>query len=615
MTALDQLVSANVSPLARHFASFCQELDGNASNTALLTAGILAEHNTYGDTCLDLSAYANTTLLLDKDENTIFTAPALDTWRNDLSCQFVGTKEENRPLVLDGSRLYLRRHWREEKIITEALLARTVPVDYDTSTLKKRLDALFRPKSNNDKGTAGQKLAASIALTRRLAVITGGPGTGKTTTITKILALLLEQKPDLRIILAAPTGKAAARLSESIGQQINELAGTITSEVLNRLPRDAATLHRTLVWMRDGFDYNADNPLPCDCLLIDEVSMVDQNMMANTLAALPDGCRLILLGDRNQLSSVEAGSVLGDITGHGQTLTLSPERTGELQALLSNNLSRETSTDTPTIADCVTELTHSYRFASSGGIGILADAVREGDTDTAESILQNPDEKLSWIKAEGKEPPKQVFDLALENYRPVLEAKSVEDALVKFNQARILTARAEGPWGEPAIRERLETRMRNERLIKQKPGTPYTGQPIIIRRNDHETGLFNGDTAILWPDENNTQDKKELFAWFKIDGKLKPFSLHQLPEWQTAWTLTVHRSQGSEYDNVLLVLPAVESRVVSRELIYTGITRAKKHCTIVAASEPLKKAIAYSQLRHSGLAISLGWTDDSLTAG
>ncbi len=607
MSVLDQLITADISPLARHFTHFCQQLDESASSTALFTASLLAERNTHGDTCLDLSYHANTVLLRDKDDNVLFTAPPTDSWRNDLSCQFIGTADQNRPLILDGNRLYLRRHWREEIVIAEKLLARTEPVNFDSDKLKARLSELFVPTTVDDKGTAGQKLAAAMALTRQLAVITGGPGTGKTTTVTKILALLLEQQPTMRILLAAPTGKAAARLSESIGQQTDNLTSIVAADTLKQIPCEAATLHRMLGWHADGFNYNATNPLPCDCLLIDEVSMVGQDMMANTLAALADGCRLILLGDRNQLSSVEAGSVLGDITGQSQPLTLSPQRASELQTLTGDSLICEIKAGTPAIADCIAELQYSYRFTSSGGIGLLAEAVKQADARTITSLLKNPDEKITWIEAEGREPPKRLIDLALENTRSVFNANTAAQALDEFNKARILTARAEGPWGETAIKERLEKAMREERLITTEPDRAYKGQPIIIRRNDNETGLFNGDTGILWPDEDNASNKTELCAWFEINATLQPFSLQQLPQWKTAWTLTVHRSQGSEYNNVLLVLPAIKSRVVSRELIYTGITRAKQHCTIVTTSELLNKAIKNNQPRHSGLAMRLQW--------
>jgi len=339
--------------------------------------------------------------------------------------------------------------------------------------------------------------------------------------------------------------------------------------------------------------------------------MVGQEIMASTLAALADNCRLILLGDRNQLSSVEAGSVLGDITGHGQPLTLSPQRSKELQALSGEKPAREVKADSPAIADCIAELEYSYRFAESGGIGKLAQAIKQGDSTAIEALLGKPDQEISWIDAEGNEPPKRIIDLALDNYRAIFKAKTASEALAEFNKSRILTARADGPWGETGIRERLESAMRQEKIIRANASELYKGQPIIIRRNDHnDTGLSNGDTGILWPDSDS--NKKQLFAWFEINGELKSFSPHQLSDWQTAWTLTVHRSQGSEYEKVLLVLPAIESRVVSRELIYTGITRAIRHCTVLMMPSQFLQNTRLKYHRTSGLYKRLGWqTEDN----
>ncbi|RMG58497.1 MAG: exodeoxyribonuclease V subunit alpha [Gammaproteobacteria bacterium] len=595
--------NATLPALARHFARFCRQLDGAADTLALATAAVLAARNLEGDTCLDLRRLSGQPLLRDEEGQSLLDAPALETWLDTLPCGFIGAGESNRPLVLDGPRLYLRRHWQEEVQIARALLARTGPVEYDPQWLKERLQALFPEKPGDEgKGAAGQRLAAAMALTRRLAIITGGPGTGKTTTVTRILALLLEQEPDLRIMLAAPTGKAAARLRESIEAQTSKLGEQVNAAVLEQMPREAATLHRLLGWGRDGFAWHADNPLPCDCLLIDETSMVDQGLMAATLAALPAQARLILLGDRNQLSSVEAGSVLGDLTGQGETPALDPARAAELEALTNHAATRPVTADAPPLHNCVAELSYSYRFASGGGIGRLAEAVNAGDANKASAILREADAELDWIDAEGEEPPQAVIRQALEWYSPVFEADDPAEALRRFNRARILTARADGPWGEAALRERLETALRQQRSIRTLPGQPYRGQPIIILRNDRETGLFNGDTGILWPDpEAAAEGVPQLRAWFESENGLRAYALHQLPAWQTAWTLTVHRSQGSEYDRVLLVLPAHESRVLTRELVYTGITRARRLCCIAGSMSQLLEACRRRTVRNSGL--------------
>ncbi len=620
MNALDRIDQAELSPLARHFSRFCAELDPAAPDEALITAAVLADRNTQGHTCLDLAALAQQPLLWRCDESgarhILHQAPSLNGWMDALPCGFIGNPEQDRPLILDGARLYLRRHWKEEQDIATALRARCQPVAYDESTLRQRMQEWF-PNAETDPGAAGQHLAAAIALTGRLAVITGGPGTGKTTTVTKILALLLEQEPSMRILLAAPTGKAAARLVESIQEQIVHHTEALSAAIRERFPRQAATLHRLLGWRPNGFTFHAGNPLPCDCLLIDETSMVDQGLMAAALNALPEHARLILLGDRNQLASVEAGAVLGDITGHGRPLSLSPERATSLQRLTGLQPKRPTNKDAPILAGYIAELSHSYRFAAGGGIGRLAAAVNRGDSQAVLALMDNPDAELTWHEASGEQPSDAILTPALSACRRVLDAQSPQEALEAFTAFRLLTALADGPWGASGLQHRLESLLRNEGRIRTPEGQEYPGQPILIRRNDRETGLYNGDTGILWPQEWNAQKKEEgksrdkprLMAWFQVDGELRSYPLPQLPDWQSAWTLTVHRSQGSQYRDVLLVLPPRETPVVTRELIYTGITRAEKHCTLITQPESLLTAIRHPTQRHSGLAERLQWND------
>ena len=603
MNLLERLQQSQVPALARHFARFCRECDPDAHEHALLGAALLAARNLEGDTCIELDALAEQALFPDRDGQPLLHAPALEPWLDALhGARFVGTAEQTRPLILEGRRLYLHRHWQEEAHIARALLARNAPVPVQPEPLRKRLDALFEPKDPaHAEGARGQKLAAAMALTRRLAIITGGPGTGKTTTVARILALLLEANPELRILLAAPTGKAAARLTESIGEQCETLHGQVADDILARMRQlQASTLHRLLGWQREGFEYHADNPLPCDCLLIDETSMVDQGLMASTLRALPAHARLILLGDRHQLSSVEAGSMLGELTGRDDTLALTPARAEELEQLTGELPSRPLRNDAPPLHGCIVELAYSYRFASGGGIGRLAEAIKRGDLPAIEALLDSYDEELDWIDSPPDQPAAEIVRLAIGHYRPVLEAPDAETALARFNETRVLTAHADGPWGESTLRERLEDGLRRRGLISAPTGQPFHGQPLIILRNDSETGLYNGDTGILWR-EDPTDEDAPLLAWFEQQGDLVPFSLHQLPEWRPAWTLTVHRSQGSEYDRVLLVLPAVESRILSRELIYTGITRARKHCTLTGKRQTLLAACRRHEPRFSGL--------------
>ena len=613
MNIIDCIRQARLNPLAEQFTRFCAEIDAAAAPEVLATVATLAHRNANdGDTCLDLKMYAGRPLLLaaateETGPQTLVTAPDIDIWCKQLStAAFTGKPGDYQPLILDGTRLYLHRHWREEKTIAQSLKARFSHTQYDSEQLKAGLDSLFVPWSADDRGTFGQKLAAAMALTCKLSIITGGPGTGKTTTVTRILALLLQSQPELRICLAAPTGKAATRLSESINQQLEKLSEKINSNILEKIPREASTIHRLLGWQLHGFVHNEGNPLACDCLLVDETSMVSQSLMASLLSALPEHCHVILLGDREQLSSVEAGSVLGDLTGNGKAFSLSADRATELSELLGELPTESIDENNPAIADHIAHLSVSYRFSGDGGIGLFASAVNNGDSERAIKMLEEKNEQLAWIEASGPRPGEKVINWAVEHYRPIFSADSAEQALAIFESARILTAMRRGPWGESEIQQRLEVRLHEIRKRNDEPDTMnktiYRGLPLLIRRNDRETGLFNGDTGIFWPDKGGT-----LMAWLPIKGCLTAFSVHQLPDWQPAWALTVHRSQGSEYANVLMVLPPEESPVVSRELIYTGITRAVKHCTVTASKTELSRAVRRQIKRYSGLSERVDW--------
>ena len=596
------LTEAQVSALAVQFARFCAELDPDATELALLTAAALAERSGRGDTCLDLRHLASRALLTDEDGQVIVDAPPLDEWRSALNARFIGEPGEYRPLILEGPRIYLHRQWREERDIASALSSRFDVVPLDVKGLRRRLDDLFGVLTPTD-GGYWQRLAAAMALTRRVSVITGGPGTGKTTAVTRILALLLEADPDQEIRLAAPTGKAAARLAESINRQIEGLGDRVSPHVLERIPRAASTVHRLLGWAPRGFAHNAENRLRCDCLILDECSMVDQRLMASLLTALPDHARVILLGDRDQLASVEAGSVLGDITGRGAELKLSPQRGAELATLMGGPVPEvAVGTGAPPIADHIALLRHSFRFETGGGIGRLAAAVNSGDPAAVADVIDRPDPELSWLPAEGPRPPGEILQWSLDRYLRIFEARSPEEALSRFESARVLTALRRGPWGETALRNELHEALGRRGLTQgADEWSAYHGLPILILRNDYETGLFNGDAGIVWQTDDRLQ------AWFRREGELLAFTLPQLPAWQPAWTITVHRSQGSEYDEVLLVLPPVESRVVTRELIYTGVTRARRHCTVVADREQLAADVQRTVERYSGLAERLGW--------
>ncbi|WP_415870422.1 exodeoxyribonuclease V subunit alpha [Aeromonas caviae] len=451
----------------------------------------------------------------------------------------------------------------------------------------------------------GQKLAAATAAARPFAVISGGPGTGKTTTVAKLLAILVEtglqggKAPAIRLV--APTGKAAARLTESIGAALQAL--DLPPEWVEAIPTEAGTLHRLLgvIPGRSQFRHHRGNPLHLDLLVVDEASMVDLPMMARLLDALPSHARLILLGDKDQLASVEAGAVLGDICSFIEQ-GISPAQ--------AHWLSRQTGyrlQGTPagaSVRDSLCLLSKSWRFDQHSGIGQLARACNSGDGAAVEAvwgagfgdIRLHPwaGEAYNALIAEG-----------VAGYGSYLKAaRAGEDpaAVFKaFNGFQILCALRDGPFGVTGLNERLELALAKAGLI-QRDGDWYAGRPVMVVRNDHGVGLYNGDMGLCLPD-----DTGRLKVWFEQpDGTLRALLPSRLPPHETVYAMTIHKSQGSEFAHTVLVLPDSPSPLLTRELVYTGITRAKARLDLYGDRALLAQAVRKKTERYSGLAQRLG---------
>ncbi len=436
-------------------------------------------------------------------------------------------------------------------------------------------DKLFESHQEIDQD---QKNAAVAAVGKPFSVISGGPGSGKTSTVIRILALLLAKNPDYRIMLAAPTGKAAARMMDSIRQRIDQL--DIDVSIKSSIPVEARTIHRLLGYRQQRFSYNEQQRLPVDCVVIDEASMIDLKLMYQLLTALPDNAQLILLGDRDQLASVAAGNVLGDITGHGHH----PD----------NNQAA--------IASSTSLLRSSYRFGNDSAIGELARLVKLGDADAAVTLLRINRAGLHWFEETAEQVRADALKWIYEAYQPIFDSHSPEQALDAYDKTRVLCATNRGPLGVEA----LNSKVSNALLIRNHlpESQLFAGLPIMITRNAHELALFNGDTGILWSFDG------DLRACFRgTDGAIRDLSINRLPQYKPAWASTVHKSQGSEFDSVLMVLPAdVRSETLSRELVYTGITRARRQFLLHAPDTVLAQAIVSLTRRHSGLADRLGWS-------
>ncbi|WP_311748183.1 exodeoxyribonuclease V subunit alpha [Proteus penneri] len=526
------------------------------------------------------------------------------------------------PIILDNEYLYLQRMWSYEEKVAQFFRREQAIVDIDENELIKVLNQLF-PATKENQETNWQKVAASVAITSPISIISGGPGTGKTTTVAKILAafvmLTSNEKPIIQ--LAAPTGKAAARLTESLG---NALAQLNLSEEENKwMPKQAQTIHRLLGAQPESQQvrYHKDNPLQLDILVVDEASMVDLPMMARLIDALPLKCHVIFLGDKDQLASVEAGAVLGDICRFSED-GFSQKRFDQINHLTQGELVKSTDiipvsqTPVSVVSDSLCLLRKSYRFGEDSGIGQLAFAVNKGQTKTAITLLKKAEispqqleivlepQDVSFIALESKESYLLMIQDAVNAYREYLtlvsQKASPDIILNAFNQYRLLCARREGPFGVSGLNDRIEMLLHRQRLIRRPTNSyqsDYIGRPIMIQRNDSTLGLFNGDIGIML---NN--DEGEMKAFFQLpDGKLKAIQPSRLPQHETAYVMTVHKSQGSEFTHTALVLPDKFSPVVSRELLYTALTRAKKKLSLYASESMVRMAIQTRIQRRSGL--------------
>ncbi|HIF9256449.1 TPA: exodeoxyribonuclease V subunit alpha [Photobacterium damselae] len=458
-----------------------------------------------------------------------------------------------------------------------------------------------------------QKVAAAVALTRQFAVISGGPGTGKTTTVTKLLAALVMENPQHipNIMLVAPTGKAAARLTESITNAVKSLP--VTDEIKAHIPTQSSTIHRLLgaIPGRVDFRHHKGNPLHLDVLVVDEASMVDLPMMARLLEAMPAHAKLILLGDKDQLASVEAGAVLGDICSFS-ALSYSKQQAEVLSQLTGFDLSSNTS-KTNVVADCLCMLQKSYRFHALSGIGQLAKAINGGRENKVQTVWQQGFKDINFYPL-STDSYKSMINQIVMFYRNYLDAieqsQSPREVLQAFAQVRLLCALREGDFGVVGLNQRIEHELGRIGKIKQSDETWYIGRPIMISQNDHGLGLYNGDIGIAMLEPNTDiapGSTPRMKVYFEMsDGEVKGFLPSRLPEHETVYAMTIHKSQGSEFADTVMVLPKDYSPILTRELVYTGVTRAKARLYLYGQQEVMARGIRTKTLRASGLSHLLG---------
>lgn len=486
------------------------------------------------------------------------------------------------PLVLDDrDRLFLRRHFAAEREVAAffATAGRTA-VDVRRGTVAYLEDVVRAEPSD-----AWQKAAVAAAVSRRVAVVTGGPGTGKTTTILRVLAALLAGDGELRIALAAPTGKAAARMDAA---RASLQKTQPTAEVA-----PATTLHRLLGFLptSESFRRGPDSPLPFDVVVVDEASMIDLELVQTLLRALRPDARLILLGDRDQLASIGAGQVLFDLCAAAR-----PENGAAAE--LAERCRTWFGLDLPVaaapspLAASVVQLRKTFRFAADSGIGAFARAVAAREPEAAMEALTRGRADLALTKPHSLA---AVLEPWIARCAEACRATSPTDALARLLHQRILCAQHQGPFGKEAANAFVEARLRRLALA---PDASYRGKPVLVTANDHRTGLVNGDLGVLWPDADG-----RLLAWFPGPDGGEPRSVPplRLPPHETAWAMTVHKSQGSEFDEVLVLLPERDHALLDAPLVYTAVTRARRQAHVVGDPEVVRAALGRPAGRRSGL--------------
>ncbi len=574
-----------------HVALRLAALGGEDDDEVLLAAALAVRGPRLGHVHVDLATIASTAAV-ERDEPVDLSAlawPPVPAWLAGVAASALVTvgddgEPDNRPLRLVGSWLYLDRYWREERQVAADLLAfgDREPRDVRADVLHAGLQRMFAGQTGGR-----QYRAAESAVRRGLTVVAGGPGTGKTTIVARIVALLAEQaaaagSPMPLIALAAPTGKAAARLEEAVH---HEAADLDVDDAIRKqlLALHASTLHRLLGWRPDShsrFRHHRGQRLPHDVVIVDETSMVSLSLMARLVESVRPDARLILVGDPGQLASIEAGAVLGDVVGPAG--------------------------GTATVADGVVVLDRVHRFG--GGIARLAEAIRRGDADEVLDVLARAPDGVQWIAADigddaASDALRPVRDRAVDAARRVTEAAGAgraADAIDALGAFRLLCAHRRGQQGVDTWTRRIEDWLAGDPGALHADDRWYVGRPVLVTANDHELRLYNGDTGVLVQ-----AGEDRVSVAFERRGEILHFSPSRLSAIDTAYAMTIHKSQGSQFQTAAVLLPDPASRILTRELLYTAATRARELLILVGTEEAIRAAVGRPVARASGLRLRL----------
>jgi exodeoxyribonuclease V alpha subunit len=602
-----------------HVAQRMAQAAGETSEPVMLAAALAVRGPRLGHVFVDLVTIA-ATVSVESEVAVDLSAlpwPEPEAWLANLRRSGLVAVGENaevfdRPLRLLGSRLYLDRYWREERRVAADLMALSAdaPDGIDVALLGDGLRRLFPGDSDRL-----QRAAAASSVLRRLAVVGGGPGTGKTTTVARIVALQAEQAAaaGLRvplIALAAPTGKASVRLQEAVHEEAPRLdTAPEVRELLQSLR--ASTLHRLLGW-RPGshsrFRHDRENRLPHDLVVVDETSMISLSQMARLLEAVRPDARLVLVGDPGQLTSIEAGVVLGDIVGPAATgLRMgAPARAALSRALGSELPEAGPAAPSPsaagTVGDGIVVLDRVYRYGAA--IARLAEAVRSGDADGAMGVLGGDHAEIEWLQVDladedGGGDLDSVRRHTIATGRAVVEAAragAAAQALGALAEFRLLCAHRRGPYGVSTWGSRQQAWLGEAIADLDLDQRDYIGRPLLVTENDYELGLYNGDTGVIVQ-----SDPRHALATFERGGRLLSFSPLRLGSVETVYAMTIHKSQGSQYGTAAVLLPPADSPILTRELLYTAVTRARQRLILVGTEEVVRAAVQRPVTRASGL--------------
>ncbi|MFH5885829.1 exodeoxyribonuclease V subunit alpha [Halalkalibaculum sp. DA3122] len=588
-----------LSEISYQFCLFLHRIDPECSDEMLLAGCLASQRVENGDVCVKLADEAETSLFGNNSFDGVAT-PKLEDWVSRLKqSKSVGMPGEARPLILDRNhRLYLHKYWTYEALLADQLRTRAVEDEKSVNMekLQVELEKLFSFDSAETE-TDWQKVAAWTAFRKKFVVISGGPGTGKTTTVVKILLLMARLGHLKHVAMAAPTGKAASRLMESVNNTLNRFQPG--EQALSMLPDQAYTIHKLLGARRHGseFKYNRDNPLPYNLVVIDEASMIDLALMVKLVEALPAHARLILLGDKDQLASVEAGAVMGSICADTDN-RFSTSFLEDARQVGLKIPDRCRHPDPKPLTDHIVLLEKSYRFGKASGIGRLASSILSGNTGKVSAILDDPE--LQDVTLKEFRDLRSFKEILSETLTPgflsLFTETEIEKALNAIDNLGVLCVHRRGPQGAEQINRVVEQVLREQNVIPAASEW-YAGKRVMVTRNDYSLGLRNGELGITLKDENG--DLKVYFP--ESGGTYRSFYPSRLSAIETAYATTVHKSQGSEFNTIAVILPPRVSQVSSREMLYTAVTRSRERCTIIGDKQVLEGTVKRKIDRSSGL--------------